>query len=118
MPMERVGRADWITKVEFHTRLGRWFRGTEEPIVGDPAADGRTSWIWVRDGHRLAHLSADSTRTGVAEYLDLLRERRDCIEWAVIPSAAGNLTKIAFGPDRATVPGFHLYIDPSTLPHR
>jgi len=118
MPMERLGRADWITKLEFHARLLRWFRETDEPVIGDPDTDRRTAWLWIRDGHRLARLFADTTREAVAGYLELLNENRGELEWTVVPSAAGQWTKIAMGPDRSVIDGFHLYVDPRTLPRR
>lgn len=118
MPMERVGRGEWITKVEFHARLGRWYRETNEPVVGDPNADRRTAWVWIRDGHRLARLFADTTREAVREYLDLLLQHRGAVDWHVVPSASGQLTKVAFGPDRLGLDGFHLYVDPRTRPSR
>lgn len=109
--MERLGRGEWITKSEFHDRLARWLRASEESVVGDPAAHRRTAWIWVRDGHMLAKLHADTTREAVVEYLNLLRTHRSPLEWTVVASATGQLTKIAFGPERLTVSGFHLYVD-------
>lgn len=117
MPMDRLGRAEWITKGEFHLRLGRWFRESDEPLIGDPSAHPLTAWLWVRDGHRLARLCADTTRPAVAEYIALLRHHGE-LDWIVVPSARGQPTKVAFGPDRVTVEGFHLYVDPSTVPRR
>lgn len=118
MPMERVGRADWITKTEFHSRLERWYRDTAEPIIGDPGAQRWTAWIWVRDGHQLTKVNADTTRAGVAEYLALVRQWSDAIEWTVTESSQGKFTKVVFGPDQLAVKGFHVYADPRTLPRR
>jgi hypothetical protein len=118
MAMERVARGDWITKVEFHERLGRWYRETDDPVIGDPDADRRTTWLWIRDGHRLARLFADTSREAVAGYLHLLARLHGAVDWHVVPSAAGQHTKIAFGPDRAVLDGFHLYADPSTVAPR
>lgn len=118
MPMQRLGRADWIPKLEFHSRLLRWYRETDEAAIGDPDADRRTAWLWVRDGHRLARLFADTSREAVGQYLELLSEQRGELEWTVVPSAAGQWTKIALGPDQVVIDGFHLYVDPRTLPRR
>lgn len=115
--MERVGRADWITKPEFHARLGRWYRETTEGVIGDAEAHRRTAWIWIRDGHRLARLYADTSREAVSEYLTLAHALHGEVQWSVVPSATGKLTKIAFGPDRHLLDGFHLYVDPRTLSH-
>lgn len=111
MPMERVGRGEWITKAEFHDRLARWFRDTDEESIGDPSAHRRTAWVWIRDGHILAKLQADTTREAVAEYLEILRAHPRPLEWSVVPSATGQLTKIAFGPEKQTLRNFHLYVD-------
>jgi len=119
MPMERLGRADWIRKGEFHSRLRRWFRETDEELIGDPGAHALTAWVWVRDGHRLARLNADTTRAAVGEYLALVRALPSGdVEWSIVPSARGNYTKIAFGPERVILPSFHLYADPATVPAR
>jgi hypothetical protein len=50
--------------------------------------------------------------------MGLLRAHHGELDWAIIASARGQPTKIAFGPDRVTVEGFHLYVDPSTVPSR
>lgn len=118
MPMDRLGRAEWITKGEFHIRLGRWLRETDEPVIGDPAAHPLTAWLWVRDGHRLARLCADTTRAAVAEYIALLRGHHGELDWSIVPSARGQPTKVVFGPERVSIEGFHLYVDPSTVPRR
>ena len=118
MSMERVSRGAWITKVEFHARLGRWYRETTDPVIGDPGADRRTAWLWIRDGHRLARLFADTNREAVGEYLLLLAQLRGAVDWHVVESAAGQHTKIAFGPDRVVLDGFHLYADPRTVSPR
>ena len=112
MPLQRVSRGEWITRAEFHERLARWFRETDEPVVGEVSAHRRTAWVWVRDGHTLAKLHADTTREAVGEYLQLLRTNPSPLEWSIIPSASGQLTKIAFGPSRVTIRNFHLYHDP------
>jgi hypothetical protein len=118
MPMERVARGAWITKDEFHARLGGWYRSTDDAVIGDPGADGRTAWLWIRDGHRLARLFADTTREAAGEYLLLLARLHGAVDWHVVESATGQLTKIAFGPDRAVLDGFHLYADPRTVSPR
>lgn len=111
MPMQRLGRGEWISKAQFHDRLARWFRETREELIGEPTAHGRTAWLWVRDGHTLAKLQADTTRAAVAEYLVILRSHPSPLQWHVVPSATGHRTRIAFGPDRVTIRNFHLYAD-------
>lgn len=108
--MERVERDAWITKSEFHRRMAEWHRNTDDAVVGDPAVSGLTGWVWVRDGHLLAKLDADTTRAGVAAYLELLNARRGELSWSVVESARGQTTKIAFGKDQQVIPGFYLYL--------
>lgn len=111
MPMERLGRGEWISKAEFHDRLSRWFREAREDVIGDPAVHRRTAWLWIRDGHTLAKLHADTTRAAVAEYLVIVQSSPAPLAWHVVPSATGHRTRIAFGPERVTIPNFHLYAD-------
>ncbi len=108
--MERVEREAWITKHEFHGRLTHWFRHSRAPVVGDPDVPGMTGWVWVRDGHLLAKLDADTTRAGVGAYLDMLHERRGEVAWSIVESARGQQTKIAFGSEQRILPGFYLYL--------
>jgi hypothetical protein len=109
-PMERVERDAWITKLEFHRRLEDWYRESRAPLIGDPGVPGMTGWVFVRDGHMLAKLHADTTRAGVGEYLALLRSQRGELPWYVVESARGQPTKIAFGAERRIIPGFYLYL--------
>ncbi|MGH7504258.1 MAG: hypothetical protein ACRELX_01340 [Longimicrobiales bacterium] len=118
MAMQRLGRGEWITRSEFQFRLLRWYRESDEAVIGDPDAHPLTAWVWIRDGHHLAKLCADTTRAAVAAYILLLRGHHGELEWSVIPSARGQPTKIAFGADRTTIEGFHLYVDPTTVPRR
>jgi len=109
-PMERIERDAWITKLEFHRRLEEWYRQSRAPLIGDPGVPGMTGWIFVRDGHMLAKLQADTTRAGVAAYLELLRTQPGELTWHVVESSRGQPTKLAFGPERRILPGFYLYL--------
>ncbi|MGH7444074.1 MAG: hypothetical protein ACREKM_04320 [Longimicrobiales bacterium] len=110
MTMERVERDAWITKQEFHRRLTDWYRHGSAPLVGDPAVPGMTGWVWVREGHLLAKLNADTSRAAVGAYLDMLHERRGELSWSVVESARGQTTKIVFGSEQRVIPGFYLYL--------
>lgn len=114
MPMPRNRRNDWITKLDFHSRLERWYRSTDEPTIGG-GAHRRTAWVWVRDGHLLAKLQAATTREAVAEYLELVREEPRPIAWRIVASATGRKSKIVFGRDEVVIPNFHLYAEPETV---
>jgi hypothetical protein len=115
VPIEPTTRSGWISKAEFHSRLRRWYRETDESVIGDPDAHALTAWVWIRDGHLLARLNADTTRAAVAEYLALVHALHGNVPWSVVSSARGQPTKIAFGPDRIVLPAFHLYAEPGTV---
>jgi len=112
MPMQRNGRTDWIGKLEFHSRLRRWFDATDEPTVAGGSAHRRTAWVWVRDGHLLAKLQAGTTREAVGEYLELVKTEPRPLAWEVVESATGRRSKIVFGSGRTAIANFHLYAEP------
>ena len=110
MPIDRSSSKEPFTKREFHERLLRWFVDTDEDMIGDPAADGRTAWLYVRDADSLFKLHADTPRRAVEEYLRLLRAFEGKLEWSVRPSRQGKMTAVAFGPDRVKIEPFYLYV--------
>lgn len=110
MPLPRKGRNDPLTKAALHKRLRRWLSTTDEAIVGDPDVQGRTPWVYVRDGDRLFRLHADAGREAVRAYLAFVEEHGDAIEWTVVPNARGNPNAVAHGPDRERLTPFYLYL--------
>lgn len=98
MPMERVRNSDAITKAELHNRLRKWLE-TDEYIIGPTGTDERTAWIYVQEGESRFKLHADANRPALAEYLQLVDQYGDDIEWQVVENQRGNLNAVAFGPD-------------------
>lgn len=111
MPIEMVARSEPISKEELHYRLKAWLDSDDEPQIGDLDVQGRTPWIWIKDGVDLFRLHADTKREAVAEYSKLAEKNGSELEWTVVSSQKGNPTKVAFGPNKQIIRGFYLYID-------
>ena len=110
MPMKQVPRNQALTKAEFHQRLREWFHDTGERTVGSDEVDGRTRWIYVRDGADLFVLHADTSREAVEWYLQTVAANGDDLRWEVAPSQRGNMTAVAYGPERLRNTSFYLYV--------
>ena len=110
MPIERVGRDQAITKVQFHSRLRRWLDSTDDAIIGPEDVDGRTSWIHVCDDSRMFVLHADTRREAVAFYLHLVELHGDGSIWEIAPSQRGKMTAVVYGPEKVRLKPFYLYV--------
>ncbi|MFL5329350.1 MAG: hypothetical protein ACJ8C4_10590 [Gemmataceae bacterium] len=99
MPMDQVRVGAAITKAELHRRIRKWLAETDEHIIGPTGTDERTAWIHVQDGGSWYKLHADANRPAIAEYLQLVDEYGDDIEWHVVENQRGNMNAVAFGPD-------------------
>lgn len=110
MPIRKVENKYSIDKQTFHNLLRDWFENSTEEIIGDPNVRGQLAWIWVSDGTQKYHLNADTKRLAVKEYLDLVEEYGNVIEWQIVPNNRGKLNKVAFGSDRQTIKGFYFYL--------
>jgi len=110
MSMKMVNRSEPTSKEELHCRLQVWLESDDDSQIGDLDVQGRTPWIWVKDGVDLYNLHADTKREAVAKYLELVKENGSDLDWIVVPSQKGNLTKVAFGPGKKIIPGFYLYL--------
>lgn len=108
MAMERVTKKQPITKTEFHRRLRTWFEQTNDVKVGG-YVDGRTPWVYVRDGADLFVLHADTSRAAVEQYLRLVSELGSDLEWQVAPSDKGNMTAVSYGPAKIRYKPFYFY---------
>jgi hypothetical protein len=113
MPMPRTDRGHALPRVVFHAQLREWLATTSEAIVGSEHVDGRTVWVHVRDGHQSFGLHADTRRAAVERYLQLVSLHGDDLEWTVVPSQRGNMTAVAYGPERLRHKAFYLYVDAS-----
>jgi antitoxin (DNA-binding transcriptional repressor) of toxin-antitoxin stability system len=115
--MERVRRRNPVSKAEFHRRLQNWFELSDEGIIGDPDADGRTAWVWVQDGSLLAKLHADTPREAVEAYLRVLRSHGEPLKWSVAASQRGTPSKLAFGPEGTVLSSFYMYVADAQVGH-
>src|SRR5688572_27649085 len=95
MPMTRVSQGKPIDRPEFHRRLIDWFTTSDEDRIGDPDVDGRTAWVWVHYRELLVKLHADANRSGVREYLALVRREGEEVPWRVVESRRGKKSKVA-----------------------
>lgn len=110
MPLARVPGREPISKPVFHDRMQRWFRDTDEPLVGDPDVDGRTPWVYIRDGGAAYKLHADTPRHAVADYLRLLRSAAGDLAWTTRLSRRGKPTAVADGSEVEVIESFYLYV--------
>ena len=116
MPMQRVRRANRISRAEFHLRLLRWLgeEGNEQRIDGQPPGtdDGHCHWVYVSDGESICYLNADSTREGVAEYLALVLQHGNDLAWSPILNRRKTQENlVGFGPDMEPLTGIYLYYE-------
>ena len=107
--MNQVSQNQALTKTEFHQRLKEWFQNTGEQTVGSDDVDGRTRWIYVRDGADLFVLHADTSREAVEWYLQVVGENGDNVRWEIVPSQRGQMTAIVYGQKRLRKTSFYLY---------
>ena len=106
--MDRVKRADALTKREFHGRLRSWLDNTDDHVI-KPDVLPPTPWIHVRDGSDVFVLHADTPRHAVARYLQLVSSHGDEIEWHITIGQRGNPTSALYGPAKVAVKSFYLY---------
>ena len=109
MPMLRVSRKQALSKAEFHKRLREWFQQTGEPVIGGKV-DGRTPWVHVNDGGKTFILHADTPRTAVEWYLELVMAEGDTLAWEPALSQRGHMTAVVHGSQRQRHKLFYLYV--------
>ncbi len=112
MPMEKVLRDQALTKVDFHQRLRAWLANAGEAMVGPEDVPGVTSWVHIKDGSRVFALHADAKRDAVVHYLQMVTLHGDDLAWEIVPSQRGNMTAVAFGPEKLRYKPFYLYAIP------
>jgi hypothetical protein len=109
MPLKQVPRDEALTKSEFHGRLRDWLNNTEEERIGPENVDGRTSWVYVRDDTNVFGLHADTKRSAVDRYLQIVTLHSDDLRWEIAESQRGNMTTVVYGPERLRYKPFYLY---------
>jgi len=110
MSMEQVERDQALGKREFHSRLRRWISETDDATIGPEHVDGRTNWLFVRDGDALFGLHADTRREAVERYLKLVAVHGENLVWKIVPSQRKKMTAVAYGPLAIRTKSFYLYV--------
>jgi hypothetical protein len=106
-------RSGAIRKEVFHRRLREWYESTPEDIIGTASRFKGEPWIFIRDGSRMFNFHADTARDAVAEYLRLLDQFGDSIDWSPAMSERGKMTAVAYGREQVRHTSFYLYVSPS-----
>ena len=110
MPMEKITKANAITKTELHRRLRDWLTSDEHQI-GPEGIHEQTAWVHVRDGVRIFKFDPDTKRAAVEEYLGLVDLYGDDLEWVIVPNQRGNMNAVGFGPEvRSLNTRMYLYL--------
>lgn len=111
--MEKVAKSDAISKTELHRRFGQWLTRSESPTIAPPKIFARSAWIFVRDGERFFKIDPDTKRGAVTEYMELVAQHGDSMEWQILANKKGNLNAVAFGPHAIRLKNtFYLYLLP------
>jgi hypothetical protein len=108
MPLEQVRLNEAVDKSEFHSLLRDWLNSADDSTIGD-ADFGKSAWLHVRDAAARYRLNADTTRQGVAEYLQLVERYGDGLKWSVVANRDGVENAVAYGPESRRVRRFYLY---------
>lgn len=100
-----------IDRPELHRRLRVWLvAASDGAVIGDVARNqGRAVWVWIRWRGEHYRLHADTKRAGVQAYLALVDSYGEDVEWTVVRSQQGRLTRVVVGPDQVVIPGLFLY---------
>ena len=110
MPLHQVRRDEALTRTEFHRRLHDWLNNTDEERIGPENVDGRTSWVYVRGDTNVFGLHADTRRSAVDQYLQIVMLHGDEVLWEIAESRRGNMTTVVYGPERLRCTSFYLYV--------
>jgi uncharacterized protein DUF262/uncharacterized protein DUF1524 len=98
------------SKPEFEELLTTWFNDTDELTIGDiERYPGLTTWVRVLTGGHEVHVHADTTRSAVGRYLELVSQLGRGIPWHVRYGVRGSLNKICIEPDGSPTSGLFLY---------
>ena len=113
--MDQVSRHEPLNKATFHQRLRAWLDNTDDFSIGPGPEEvqGRTPWVFVRDGSDLFGLNADTKRAGVRGYLELVAVHGDNLLWTIAPTQRGNMTAVVYGPEAKRIKPFYLYFVPA-----
>ena len=110
MPIQKTSKADAVSKHQLHDMLQQWLRETDEKQIGDESVQGRSPWIFIKEGGQIFRLHADTKRSGVNEYLQIAEKYEHKIEWCIVRNQRGRMNSVAFGPGLIRPRGFYLYL--------
>jgi hypothetical protein len=102
-------RESALRREEFHDVLRSWLDDSLDQWVGDPQSHAGMAWIWVRHGGNHFYLNADSSRTGVRQYLHVVQQSSGDPDWSMPQSAAGIRDRVVVGRDHRIIEGFEFY---------
>jgi hypothetical protein len=102
-------RESAVRREEFHALLRAWLDESFRSCVGDPESHAGPAWLWVRHGGDRYYLSSDSTRAGVAAYLELVDESGGEPVWSTVSSVAGIRDRVGVGPLGEAIEGFGFF---------
>ena len=105
MAMLKIGKKNPITKAEFHRRLREWFTTTNEKQIGP----GKSRYICIYDNGEYYFIHSDARRFAVKQYLSLVDQFGDSIEWKKDWSIKNRYTLIKFCPAKIFVRSLLLY---------
>jgi hypothetical protein len=107
--MEKVGRRNALSKTEFHQRIRDWLQNTDDTVIGpEDSKYARTGWV-VRDRSDILVLNADTPRAAVNRYMGLVSQYGNDLRWDRAESERGNMTAVAYGPEKLRCKSFYLY---------
>lgn len=103
-------RESAVRREEFHALLRSWLEESFSPSIGDPESHAGPAWLWVRHGGDRYYLASDSTREGVARYLELVGESGGDPVWSTVTSVPGVRDRVAVGSPGETIQGFEFFL--------
>jgi hypothetical protein len=102
-------RESAIRREEFHEILRQWLDESLENSVGDPENHAGKAWLWVRHGGEHFYLNADSSRSGVRQYLHMVDASRGDPVWSTVEGIPGVRERVVVGRTQQIIDGFEFY---------
>lgn len=110
MPIRKIAKTDAVSRLQLNEMLQRWIHETNEKQIGDESVQGRSPWVYIKEGGRVFRLHADTKRAGVREYLRMAEDHDSEAEWHIFRNRRGRMNSVAFGPELIRPEGFYLYL--------
>lgn len=110
MPIRKIAKADAVSRHLLNEMLQQWLRETDEKQIGDESVQGRSPWVYIKEGGRVFRVHADTKRSGVKEYLQIVKDHEPEAVWHIVRNQRGRMNSVAFGPELIKPRGFYLYL--------